>query len=139
MIEYISRFLIATARSSAKSTTSHCPCQTEKLSSISCGRWAPHLSKSVITFCLLLLLTLLPSPTLTSKRLNEKSIVVVFHPLTSHPGVEDKDGDSVIRGSIQFMYHFTQLDDETVETKMGAGRNSLNLGRSASTNFCIVH
>ena len=51
--------------------------------------------------------------------MSEKSIVVVFHPLTSHPGVEDKDGDSVIRCSIQFIYHFTQLDDGTVETKMG--------------------
>ena len=51
--------------------------------------------------------------------MSEKSIIVVFHPLISHPSVEDKDGDSVIRGSSQYVYLVTQLDDGTVETKMG--------------------
>ena len=51
--------------------------------------------------------------------MSEKSIVVVFHPLTSHPGVEVKDGNSVIRASFHAVYHLTQLDDGTVETKMG--------------------
>ena len=35
------------------------------------------------------------------KRLSEKSIIVCYHPLTSHPLVEDKDGGSVIRGALQ--------------------------------------
>ena len=39
--------------------------------------------------------------------------------MISHPSVEDKDGDSVIRGSSQYVYLVTQLDDGTVETKSG--------------------
>ena len=35
------------------------------------------------------------------KRLSENSIIVCYHPLTSHPLVEDKDGASVIRGALQ--------------------------------------
>ncbi|GMH50151.1 hypothetical protein TL16_g00704 [Triparma laevis f. inornata] len=41
------------------------------------------------------------------KRLSEKSIVVTYHPLTSHRMVEDKDGKSVIRGF--FHASFTSL------------------------------
>ncbi|GMH64861.1 hypothetical protein TL16_g04058 [Triparma laevis f. inornata] len=57
------------------------------------------------------------------KRLSEKKIVVAYHPLTSHPKVENKDGDSVIRGSFQAVYYVTQLDDGTVEVNMGCHLN----------------
>ncbi|GMH57073.1 hypothetical protein TrLO_g11425 [Triparma laevis f. longispina] len=49
------------------------------------------------------------------KRFSEKFVIVTYHPLTTHPRVEDKDGDSVIRGSLQAVYHVTQLDDGATE------------------------
>ena len=70
--------------------------------------------------------------------MSEKSIVVVFHPLISHPSVEDKDGDSVIRGSSQYVYLVTQLDDGTVETKMGFHINfGGNLPNAIGNGFII--
>ncbi|GMH88099.1 hypothetical protein TL16_g11056 [Triparma laevis f. inornata] len=57
------------------------------------------------------------------KRLGEKSILVVFHPLTSHPLVENKDGGSMIRASVNFIFRITQLDDDTTEVESGVHIN----------------
>lgn len=51
------------------------------------------------------------------KRVSEKSAAIAFHPLTSHPEVENKDGASVIRAHYQALYVVNQLDDETTEVK----------------------
>ena len=53
------------------------------------------------------------------KRMNETTIVVTYHPLTSHPKVENKDGESTIRGSFQGSYRMKQLDDGTTEVDWG--------------------
>ncbi|GMI04580.1 hypothetical protein TrVE_jg9907 [Triparma verrucosa] len=53
------------------------------------------------------------------KRLSEKTVVVAYHPLTSHPLVENKDGKSVIRGSFHYVFQVTQLDDRTTEINWG--------------------
>ena len=53
------------------------------------------------------------------KRLTDDSIVVVYHPLLSHPKVEAKDGKVLIRALIQITIHVKQLDDATTEVNMG--------------------
>ncbi|GMH93488.1 hypothetical protein TL16_g12643 [Triparma laevis f. inornata] len=70
---------------------------------------------------------LLPSPltdresinNILCKRLSENSVIVTYHPLTTHPKVEEKDGDSVIRGSLQVVFHVTQLDHGVTEVQYG--------------------
>ncbi|GMI13858.1 hypothetical protein TrVE_jg10921 [Triparma verrucosa] len=57
------------------------------------------------------------------KRLSEKSVMVAYHPLTSHPKVENKDGKAVIRASLQLAMLVTQLDDETTELQWGLHLN----------------
>ncbi|GMH81378.1 hypothetical protein TL16_g08911 [Triparma laevis f. inornata] len=57
------------------------------------------------------------------KRISEKSIVVTYHPMTSHEKVEVKDGDSVIRASFHGAYLITQLDDGTTEVTWGVHLN----------------
>ncbi|GMI00639.1 hypothetical protein TrST_g8799 [Triparma strigata] len=72
------------------------------------------------------------------KRLSEKSIIVAYNPLNSHPLVENKDGDSVIRGSFHAVYHVTQLDDGHVETKLGFHINfGGNLPRVIVNGFIV--
>ncbi|GMH93681.1 hypothetical protein TrVE_jg2060 [Triparma verrucosa] len=53
------------------------------------------------------------------KRLDDKTVVVAYQPLTSHPLVENKDGGSMIRGSFHAVYRVTQLDDGTTEVDLG--------------------
>ncbi|GMH82328.1 hypothetical protein TrST_g12551 [Triparma strigata] len=53
------------------------------------------------------------------KRLTDDSIVVIYHPLLSHPKVEAKDGKVMIRALIQITIHVKQLDDATTEVNMG--------------------
>ncbi|GMH68152.1 hypothetical protein TL16_g04862 [Triparma laevis f. inornata] len=53
------------------------------------------------------------------KRISDKTIAVVYHPLTHYPKVENKDGTSMIRSIVQSVYQVTQLDDLTTEMKMG--------------------
>ena len=63
---------------------------------------------------------------------------MVFHPLASHPKVENKDGDSVIRCTTQFVYHLTQLDDGIVETRFGFHMNfGGNLPKAVINGFII--
>ncbi|GMH71838.1 hypothetical protein TL16_g05760 [Triparma laevis f. inornata] len=52
------------------------------------------------------------------KRLGEKSIMVAYHPLTSHPLVENKDGKSMIRGSLHSAMLVSQLDNGTSVVNM---------------------
>ncbi|GMH93467.1 hypothetical protein TrST_g8394 [Triparma strigata] len=54
------------------------------------------------------------------KRLSESSVMVAYHPLTSHPKVENKDGKAVIRASLQIAALVTQLDDGTTEVQWGS-------------------
>ena len=53
------------------------------------------------------------------KRISEKCILVAYHPLTSHPKVENKDGDAVIRGSFHGVYKVTQLDNGLTDVELG--------------------
>ncbi|GMH78487.1 hypothetical protein TrST_g4778 [Triparma strigata] len=64
------------------------------------------------------------------KRLSEKSVMVSYHPLASHPKVENKDGKAVIRGSLQLAMLVTQLDDKTTELQWGT---HLNFGGNLPT------
>ncbi|GMH51051.1 hypothetical protein TrST_g8578 [Triparma strigata] len=57
------------------------------------------------------------------KRISEKCIVVAYHPLTSHPKVENKEGDAVIRGSFHSVYKVTQIDRGFVEVEIGTHIN----------------
>ncbi|GMH86654.1 hypothetical protein TrST_g13924 [Triparma strigata] len=57
------------------------------------------------------------------KRISEKFIVVVFYPLTSHPKVENKDGDAVIRSSFHSIYKVTQVDSGFVDVEIGTHFN----------------
>ncbi|GMH83489.1 hypothetical protein TL16_g09612 [Triparma laevis f. inornata] len=57
------------------------------------------------------------------KRLNEKSVIVAYHPLASHPKVVDKDGNEVIRGSVHSVYLVTQLDENTTEVQWSMHMN----------------
>ena len=59
------------------------------------------------------------------KRISEKCIVVAYHPLSSHPKVENKDGDAVIRGSFHSFYKVTQLDNGLTDVELG---NHFNFG-----------
>jgi len=53
------------------------------------------------------------------KRLSDNTIIVTYHPLPSHPQVEDSDGEKVIRGSMQVVYQITQLEDGLSEVQYG--------------------
>ena len=53
------------------------------------------------------------------KRVSSKSIVVVHHPLTTHPKVENKDGDSVIRCTFQGAHIVNQLQNGNTEVEWG--------------------
>ncbi|GMI00258.1 hypothetical protein TrLO_g11333 [Triparma laevis f. longispina] len=57
------------------------------------------------------------------KRVSEKTIVIAYHPLTSHSKVENKDGKSAIRGSFQVAILVTQLDDRLTEVEWGVHIN----------------
>ena len=49
------------------------------------------------------------------KRMSDKKIILAFHPLTSHPKIEDKDGGSMIRAIQHATWGVTQLDEVTAE------------------------
>ncbi|GMH92472.1 hypothetical protein TrST_g1906 [Triparma strigata] len=53
------------------------------------------------------------------KRLGEKSVMVTYDPLMSHPLVENKDGKEVIRATFQAVYLVTQLDARTTKVELG--------------------
>eukprot|EP00519_Triparma_laevis_P003739 CAMPEP_0182519596 /NCGR_PEP_ID=MMETSP1321-20130603/45181_1 /TAXON_ID=91990 /ORGANISM="Bolidomonas sp., Strain RCC1657" /LENGTH=426 /DNA_ID=CAMNT_0024727579 /DNA_START=233 /DNA_END=1508 /DNA_ORIENTATION=- len=72
------------------------------------------------------------------KRLSEKSVLVVYHPLTSHPKVENKDGKAVIRASLQVAMLVTQLDDKTTEFQYSSHLNfGGSLPRAVINGFII--
>ncbi|GMH90820.1 hypothetical protein TrST_g3882 [Triparma strigata] len=57
------------------------------------------------------------------KRLNDRTIIATFYPLTSHEQVENKDDKDFIRGSFHGAYKFTQLDDGSTEVELGKHLN----------------
>ncbi|GMH67149.1 hypothetical protein TrST_g14100 [Triparma strigata] len=64
--------------------------------------------------------------------------MVAYHPLTSHPKVENKDGKAVIRASLQIAALVTQLDDETTEVQWGSHVNFGGKLPSAVINGFII-
>lgn len=72
------------------------------------------------------------------KRISEKSIVVAYSPLASHSKVENQDGGAMIRGSTQFVYLVTQMDDKTVDVTFGAHINFGGKLPSAIVNGIII-
>ncbi|GMI02694.1 hypothetical protein TrVE_jg6932 [Triparma verrucosa] len=72
------------------------------------------------------------------KRLSESSVMVAYHPLTSHPKVENKDGNAVIRASFQLAMLVTHLDDETTELQWVAHVNFAGKLPSTVINGFII-
>ncbi|GMH96532.1 hypothetical protein TrVE_jg14448 [Triparma verrucosa] len=72
------------------------------------------------------------------KRLSEKSVMVTYHPLTSHPEVENKDGKAVIRASTQSAILVTQLDDDATELQWSSHINFGGKLPSAVINGFII-
>lgn len=72
------------------------------------------------------------------KRVSDNSIIIAYHPLKSHPKVEDKDGNSVIRAQAHLAYHVTQTGDGITEVKWCYHINfGGNLPRAAVNGFVI--
>lgn len=71
------------------------------------------------------------------KRQSEKSVVVSYKPMNTHPKVEEKDAGQWIRGLIHGAYHITQLDDEHTEVEWGMHINFGGRYEVARSHYCI--
>ncbi|GMH76630.1 hypothetical protein TL16_g07148 [Triparma laevis f. inornata] len=72
------------------------------------------------------------------KRLSEKSIMVAYHPLTTHPLVANKDGKTTIRATLHGAMLVTQIDNGTTEANSDFHINfGGNLPRPVINGFII--